>query len=81
MPKEIKDFNEAVYVLGGTTQAARVIGRRPSQIGQWRSRFQAFPAELYLVVNHELGKRGFRAGLQLFTFEPARSRRRSRIAA
>jgi hypothetical protein len=80
MFREIKSFERAVLLLGGTTQAARVLGRRPPQIAQWRKRYGAFPAELYLVVDYQLRKQGFCAGPQLFTFEPARSPR-SRTAA
>jgi hypothetical protein len=80
MPKEIKDFDEAVLVLGGTMQAARMIGRRPPQIAQWRKRYGAFPAELYLVIDRVLRDRGFSAAPSLFRFERPRSPR-SRTAA
>jgi hypothetical protein len=74
MLKQINDFDKAVSVLGGTTQAAQAIGRRAPQIAQWRSRFGAFPASLYFVVDYQLRQRGFWAGPGMFTFEWPRSR-------
>jgi hypothetical protein len=66
-----KAFDQAVEALGGVTATARILGRRPSQICQWRAKYGAFPAEIYWLVRAELTERGHRTPLEIFRFELA----------
>ena len=71
--RPVRNFDEAVAALGGTNKAARAIGKRPSQICQWRKRDRAFPADLYFVVSDALEVEGYAAPAGIFTFERARA--------
>jgi len=69
--REVRSFDAAVAMLGGTGKAARAIGKRPSQVCQWRNRYGQFPADLYYIVQRALKREGCAATRELFTFEPA----------
>jgi DNA-binding transcriptional regulator YdaS (Cro superfamily) len=47
-------YDQIVAALGGTGKAAKALGRRPSEICQWRSRDRRFPAEMYFTVQDAL---------------------------
>ena len=47
-------FNLIVAALGGTGEAAKKLGRRPSEICQWRTKYGRFPAEMYWTVQDAL---------------------------
>jgi hypothetical protein len=81
MPKEIKSIEsieQAVSLLGGTNETARLLGRRAPQISQWRARHGAFPAELYFLVEALLQERGASARPEVFTFLTTQRPRRRR---
>ena len=54
----VKTFKAAIKVLGGTAAAARALKTRDTQICHWRVRKNAFPADLYFVVQAALEQRG-----------------------
>ena len=64
----VKTFKSAIKVLGGTAAAARALKTRDTQICHWRVRKNAFPADLYFVVQTALKQRGYRATRTAFDF-------------
>jgi len=64
-------FDVIVSALGGASATARLLGRKPSQISQWRARGGLFPAELYFVLREALADRGYRLPRNACRFEEA----------
>lgn len=62
-------FNRIVDDLGGVTQTARVTGRSPSQICQYRSRYGQFPAGLFFCLKEALTRSGHRCPRVAFRFD------------
>ena len=62
-------FDEIVSALGGTNAAAKKLGRRPSQICQWRTLYGRFPAALLPRVQKALKKK--RVPIEAFRFDDA----------
>ena len=63
-------FDEIVDALGGTGAAAKAIGRRSSEICQWRAKDQRFPAEVFWDLQAALKKRRKkRAPREVFRFQ------------
>ena len=58
--KNQSDFEFIVDALGGVFETARAIGRRPTQICQWRKRYGRFPAETYFIVQAALKRAGYK---------------------
>jgi DNA-binding transcriptional regulator YdaS (Cro superfamily) len=68
--RAVKSYQRVISLLGGTAEAARALKTSPTQICQWRTRKNAFPAEQFYVVQKALRRRGYRAEPQAFTFLP-----------
>lgn len=76
MPRVLTTFEAVCEALGGVTAAAGLIGRRASNLCQWRAKYGAFPASLYFVVNSELAPHGCEASVAVFRFEKPQRRRK-----
>lgn len=53
-----------IDALGGPTRTARLVGRSPNAVWNWRER--GFPPETYLVCQRLLSERGLRAPARLW---------------
>ena len=75
--RSVKSYEKAIEVLGGTGAAADALTRvrdpeKPvlaTAICKWRTRHGAFPSDLYFVVQRALGRKGYKATPDVFTFE------------
>ena len=66
-------FDQIVAALGGTGAAAKQLGRRPSQICQWRTQYGKFPAELFFTIKRALKKRNLPCPRKAFRFDDKRA--------
>jgi hypothetical protein len=65
----IPSIDELITALGGPTAVARIVGRKPSAVCQWRTQ-GTIPPELYFVLRDAAARAGFVAPAALFRFEP-----------
>ena len=65
---QLQTFDEVIEALGGVKETARLTRRRPQEVCQWRTRYNAFPPEHYLTISKGLVARGFGAPTHLFKF-------------
>jgi hypothetical protein len=71
----ISTIPELLAAFGGTSAFARMIGRSPPAVSQWRTHV---PAELYIVVLRACRRKGLDVSDRLFNFvepEAAATRR------
>ena len=71
--KKIGDTDEAIDVLGGTAQMARLLQVGDNVVSNWRSR--GFPPKRYEEIGGLLRQRGYQASPALFGLNPARRTR------
>jgi hypothetical protein len=50
---------QVIEKLGGTTEAARILGENPSTVSNWIAR-NAFPGRKQNLIEHELMRIGYR---------------------
>jgi hypothetical protein len=68
MATVILSIDDLISRLGGPTAVARMVGRSPSAVCQWRDG-GAIPPELYFVLRAAAARAGFIAPAGLFRFE------------
>jgi hypothetical protein len=64
-------FGEVVTALGGVTAVARLTGRTPSAVCNWRRTTGKFPPALYRKIGEPLKKKGYCADMSVWGFEAA----------
>jgi hypothetical protein len=83
--REIQTYDDAIEALGGTSKAARLLGRSPQEICQYRERYQAFPMDLFFRVGKRLQQEapdnGFSSDIVPGLFVARWRRRRSKTEA
>lgn len=69
----LKSVDEAIEALGGTGAAAQLLDVVPGTVSNWRADGARIPAEYFLIISAELGRRGFEFDPGIFRFkaEPA----------
>lgn len=55
-----------VRALGGPTKVARLTGRSPQQVWNWKKKEGRFPGAFFLLMTHELAAIGKRAPASLW---------------
>jgi hypothetical protein len=65
---ELRTTGEVIDALGGTAKCARLLGRPPQVISNWR-RSPNFPPEMYLALTAILAGRGKTAPASLWRME------------
>jgi hypothetical protein len=69
----IRDIDELIEVMGGTTAAAAKAGVTPPAVSNWRTR-GFIPPEFFVIFSDEARLRGREVDIGLFKFAAAEAR-------
>lgn len=79
-PRILKTVDEVIDAVGGTGAAARLTGRKPQHVSNWRSE-KRIASETYLIFKLDLAKRKFRASSALWGItEPSKRKDKAKAA-
>ena len=69
----LKTVDDVIDALGGTSAVAKITGRKPQHVSNWRSD-KRIPADTYLYLKHRLSMQRMSASSLLWGITPVRAR-------